>query len=301
MGFLGLLINRCNVVRPSIATSYGTKDKTYNTGSPDVTGLICRIQFFSSMAVTGGGSLEPTAHGYEVVEGYFGFFEFGANVLIDDLIVDEKGRQFIVVSVPLDVTGMKHHIEARLSLREPPQFSTPITKEIDQWTDDAEKWDSGYGDEWDDTTFGYQTGAGSRNVCLRFRGIHIPQGATIVVAYLQLHLIGVAAVCTEATCYGVDEDNTTTFADDPFARAVTTANANFDGNQWASLGLGVYRNTPSIKDIIQEIVNRSGWVAGNAMGFFILNDGTTNGCLIGFKPYEGVPSTPPKIYIEWTA
>ena len=301
MSYSGLLINRCNVVRPSIATSHGTKDKTYNTGSPDVVDLRCRIQFFSSMAVTGGGSLEPTPHGYETVEGYFGFFEYGVSILLGDLLIDEKGRQFIVVSVPLDVSGMKHHVECRLALREPPQFSTPITKEIDQGTDDGEKWDAGYGDEWDDTTFGYQTGvAGSRNVCLRFRSINIPQGATIVVAYIQLYLIGIAAICTEATCYGVDEDNTITFADDPFARPVTTALANFDGNQWASLVLGAYRNSPSIKDIIQEIVNRSGWVAGNALGFFILNDGTTDGCIIAFWPYEGPAGTSPRLVIEWT-
>lgn len=118
MSYLELLINTCSVVRPSVAKSHGTSDKTYDTSSPVAEGVPCRIQFFSSMAVTGGGSLEPTPHGYETLEGYFGFFEFGVNIQLDDLIVDDKAREFIVVSVPLDVTGMKHHVECRLSLKE---------------------------------------------------------------------------------------------------------------------------------------------------------------------------------------
>lgn len=116
MSYLSLLINRCNVVRPTVAEDHGAQEKSYNTGSPVAVNLKCRIQFFSSMATKGSGGLDPTPHGYEIVEGYFGFFEFGANVLIDDLIVDEKGRQFIVVSAPEDVTGMLHHVECKLSI-----------------------------------------------------------------------------------------------------------------------------------------------------------------------------------------
>lgn len=118
MSYLGLLINTCDVIRPTISDDHGTETKDYDRTSPVAEDLVCRIQYFSSMAVEGTGSLEPSIHGYEINEGYFAFFEFGANIQIDDMVVDDKGREFIVVSAPEDVTGMEHHIEVRLSFNE---------------------------------------------------------------------------------------------------------------------------------------------------------------------------------------
>ena len=118
MSYLSLLINTCDVYRPSVAESYGTQEKTYDTSTPDVEDLMCRIEFFSSQSSRSGGSLSQTIYGQDTVEGWLGFFLFGADIELDDLIIDDKAREFIVTTAPKDVTGMEHHVEAQLGLRE---------------------------------------------------------------------------------------------------------------------------------------------------------------------------------------
>jgi len=116
VSFLGLLVNSVAVSRPTVAYSKGVATKTY-TGV--ATNLACSIQYLSGGGYFFGlGSQVPTEGGYEVIEGWFGAFEYGANIQKDDKLVDEKSRIFIVKSVPVDVVGREHHIEAQLAIQE---------------------------------------------------------------------------------------------------------------------------------------------------------------------------------------
>lgn len=111
MSYSGLLINTCNVFRPTVTYTKGRPSKAYAAGA---VGIKCRIQWHKG----GTDTQHAREPGYTVIEGWFGFFEYGANIQKDDRIVDEKGRSFIIKSVPADVTGMKHHIECGLEIRE---------------------------------------------------------------------------------------------------------------------------------------------------------------------------------------
>lgn len=103
----------------------------------------------------------------------------------------------------------------------------------------------------------------------RFLNVTIPNGATIDVAYLSLYGYG-SYDPTFPTLYikGEASDNPATYS--------TSANwlGRSYGSQttnWAvsSFGIGSWNNTPSIVDVVQEIVNRGGWASGQAMCFKI--------------------------------
>lgn len=101
---------------------------------------------------------------------------------------------------------------------------------------------------------------------MRFLNVTIPQGATIDNAYLTLHADDTKSSTTvNSKIRGKDVDNatmdTTTggFENPPFTTAVVN---------WDNIGTWVNDtdyNSPDIKTIIQEIVDRAGWVSGNAM------------------------------------
>ena len=117
MSFDSLLINIVTITRPTITYSYGVPTKTYTSVA---TGVKCSIQYRGGggFGIGGGGALIPTAHGYEVVEGWIAAFKYGIDVNKDDRLTDERGRTFIVKSDPIDVTGRSHHIESQLAIEE---------------------------------------------------------------------------------------------------------------------------------------------------------------------------------------
>lgn len=116
MSFHSLLVNTVTVSRPSVTYVKGVPTKSY---ASVVTELICNIQYMrGGVGGFGFGSQHTTEHGYEIEEGWFGAFEYGANVRKDDLLTDEKGREFIVKSSPQDVVGRKHHVECALAIQE---------------------------------------------------------------------------------------------------------------------------------------------------------------------------------------
>ncbi len=109
MSYSGLLINRATISRPTVTHTKGRAAKKY---TPVATNVPCRIQYVI------GEDMYPKVQGYEYASGWNAFFEYGANVRKDDLLTDERSREFIVQSDPTDVTGMSHHPEVKLELVE---------------------------------------------------------------------------------------------------------------------------------------------------------------------------------------
>ena len=110
MSFAGLLINTVTITRPTVAYTKGRPTKTYV--AVDI-GVPCRIQWVTKEEIN------PETRGYVMVGEWNAFFEHNIDpnfLQKDDMIVDERGREFIVQSAPIDVTGMSHHVEAKLEL-----------------------------------------------------------------------------------------------------------------------------------------------------------------------------------------
>jgi Secretion system C-terminal sorting domain len=116
-------------------------------------------------------------------------------------------------------------------------------------------------------------GSNQQIVGMRFRNVTIPQGITITNAYIEFECDEADNGTTNINFYGEDVNNAPGFTTTAYSistRTKTTANVNWN-NIPAWTVNGIYQ-TPDLSPIIQEIVNRPGWVSGNKM--VIMADGT---------------------------
>ena len=104
----------------------------------------------------------------------------------------------------------------------------------------------------------------------RFEHVAVPQGATIDSAYIKLDWEGGEEVDFLVAAVDVDDfdrptDNTYA-AHDTETTASVTWNLPSEGSQNSGL---YFKTSPDIKTVIQEIVDRTGWSSGNAIGIII--------------------------------
>ena len=133
-------------------------------------------------------------------------------------------------------------------------------------------------------------------LAVRFDPVPIAAGSTIKKAYLIFTAYEIKNDDTDAKIYGIDEDDTATFSSDPTGRAQTTANVDWDLD---SIQADVSYRSTDITAIVQEIIDRGGWVSGNAMGFIIKNDGATASALYCWHSYDGSPAQAPLLEVEY--
>ena len=129
----------------------------------------------------------------------------------------------------------------------------------------------------DDLDAGWEGDPEDQNILtvgLRFRNIYIPQGATIDSAYILVfsHEDKSEEDVARITIVGNATDNAETFTEDMLidTRPMTTASVLWEvAEEWT-----IYQpyRTVDISTIVQELVNRSGWQAGNALAFIMLGE-----------------------------
>jgi hypothetical protein len=147
-------------------------------------------------------------------------------------------------------------------------------------------------------------GQSSNNVTsnfMLFTNVTIPNGATIINAYLQYRCkTSQSGTTILSRIYGnnVDDATAPTTAAEYNGKALTTAYVDWDSvGSWTA---GTWYDTPDIKTVIQEIVNRAGWASGNDILILHKDDGSTNGAVRTANPYEDGASFAPKLVIEYT-
>ncbi|WP_152558891.1 hypothetical protein [Endozoicomonas numazuensis] len=133
---------------------------------------------------------------------------------------------------------------------------------------------------------------------LRFNNIPLNQGATILEAFLEFTASDNSSNNETVTIHGEDIDNSPAFTSDSSSITGRTKTSNstswvIDSN-WQSNRL--YRST-DVKDIVQEIVSRSGWSVGNQMSFILNSAGSPTS---GRKVYSfnGSQGNAPRLYIR---
>lgn len=147
-----------------------------------------------------------------------------------------------------------------------------------------------------------QPGAYNCDCCARFANVTIPKGSTINSASILLHENGLNLYDTtpdvKAVTYGIDEDNTNDFSTNPFGRTKTTAHKHstwsFTNNDFEE------HSITDLASVVQEIIDRNGWVSGNAMGFLINNDGSSDAQLGSVYSYDGDSAHCPELIISYT-
>lgn len=200
----------------------------------------------------------------------------------------------ITVTVPIGVTTGPIDVTVNGQTATGPVFTVNnpkmVTVFIDSSSDDAEEGINGdtIGDmdlTSSDLEFGEIEGStrGIELAGLRFNGINIPQGANVTSASIQF-IVDESRdpqVPVVLEIFGEAVDNSTTFVEDLFnisTRPLTTAMVSWSIPVWPTVGeAGANQTTINLSSIIQEIINRPGWVAGNSLNIILKPDATTIG------------------------
>ena len=138
----------------------------------------------------------------------------------------------------------------------------------------------------------------AQTVGIRFAGIEVPQGATIVDAYLQFQVDEKDTGETTLEIRGEAVDDAATFSSSSFditSRAVTSASSTWSPPAWSTVGeAGAAQQTSDLTAVVQEIVDRGGWSAANAMAFVI--DGVGKRVA---ESFDGKAAAAPLLHIEY--
>jgi hypothetical protein len=178
------------------------------------------------------------------------------------------------------------------------------TWQVGAGNDDANEFGSGGFDADDDynRVHSYTNTSSSNYICcgVRFTSVNIPQGSTITSANIQLYIVSGSYDDINCVIYGNDVDNAQDFSDNPHIISEADRSRTSASVSWVQDSLGTTWKEKSVTNIIQEIVNRSGWSSGNALVLlFIANTDVSKA--LRAKSYEGSTTQCPKLYIEWTS
>ena len=139
---------------------------------------------------------------------------------------------------------------------------------------------------------------------LRFNGLNLPRGATIVNAYVQFTPYGsTSGNQVNLRVVGQAADNAVTFssaAGSVSGRASTAAAVNWLAvTAWTADVAGAEARTPNISAVIQEIINRAGWAAGNSLALIFQNNGTTGNAERDAHSYESSSAKAATLVVDY--
>jgi hypothetical protein len=180
-------------------------------------------------------------------------------------------------------------------------FGDVIEIRVDSSDDDEEEYVADGTHDWNSSDLEItEEGEPANNqlIGLRFNNVDVPQGASITSAYVQF-------TCDETDVPGDNRpgtkflrgeavDNAATFSNvvgDIASRPTTSAEASWDWPLWLNKHeAGPDQQTSDISAVIQEIVDRPGWSAGNSLALIISGSGeNTAEAFDGELEFEAAP------------
>jgi hypothetical protein len=130
--------------------------------------------------------------------------------------------------------------------------------------------------------------------------VTVPQGATINSAWITFCPSASDAGSTvTAKIRAQDEDDATQIPDAAGYLAMTWTDAQVAWSP-AAWVLDAWESTPDIKDVVQEVVDRAGWASGNAMGFQVADNGSSNNAYRRPVAFDGTPAKAAWLNINFT-
>lgn len=143
-------------------------------------------------------------------------------------------------------------------------------------------------------------GGDNQTVGIRFNSVPVPPGTPIIAAWLQFQADETSSSNTTLSIQGQASGNAAAFTSasgDVTTRTRTAAAVSWTPQEWLAIdAAGPEQRTPDIRTVIQEIVNRTDWAAGNSLAVIITGDG--NGRRTA-ESYEGNPAGAARLHIEY--
>jgi hypothetical protein len=140
---------------------------------------------------------------------------------------------------------------------------------------------------------------------LRFRGLAVPQGATVTSATLEVISNGTGTTgSTSVTVRGNAADNAaalTQDADYSSSSDLSTRSRTTASVTWSISGTWTNNTTysaPDLSTVVQEIINRSGWASGNAL--LLILDPSSGTDYRGFYSVDGSASKGATLTVGYT-
>ena len=141
-------------------------------------------------------------------------------------------------------------------------------------------------------------GATAQLVGMRFTNVTVPNGTSIANAYVQFQVDELNSGATNVNVQGQAIDDAPTFTtsnSNISSRSRTTAAVPWAPVAWNTVNdAGPDQRTPDISAVIQEIVNRPGWVSGNDIVIILTGSGERTA-----ESYNGVAAAAPLLHIEY--
>jgi cytochrome c peroxidase len=139
----------------------------------------------------------------------------------------------------------------------------------------------------------------NQTVGMRFTGVSLPKGSTVTRAYVQFTTDETNSGSTSVRIKAHDVDDApafTTSSRNVSDRVTTNASISWQPAAWNSVGAAtVTERTPDIKNMIQEVVSRSGWTSGNDIAIIMTGTGERTA-----ESFDGSSSKAPLLHIEYT-
>ncbi len=145
-----------------------------------------------------------------------------------------------------------------------------------------------------------ESGVDPQQIGLRFQNISIPKNATITNAYIEFTVDEVTSGNVTVNISGEATDNSLAFQNVAYnisARTKTSSTVAWNPTNW--LNENDLHQTPNLKDLVQEIVNRTGWSSGNSMSFILYGGNVPTNTRVA-ESYDGENFSAPLLHIEYS-
>ncbi len=268
------------ITSPANGAIYYTGENVLITATAsDPDGSITKVEFYSGASKLGEDATSPYEYNWVNVQ--------SGNYILTCKAIDNLG--LLTTSAPVNIS-----------------VSTPsivvVNKQIFSGSDDAEESKSGIVNLTnDDLELVYDTKTtGNQVVGLRFYNTGIPQGAVISKAYIQFTVDEKSTANCNLKIQGEASGNSAAFANTSYnisQRVRTTNYVTWIPSGWNKVGVsGTAQQTPDLKSVVQEIVNRSDFQSTGGISIIITGTGKRVA-----ESYEGSSSQAASLHVEYSA
>ena len=175
---------------------------------------------------------------------------------------------------------------------------TTLEVQVSQGSDDAEE-DLSNGEMYVDSSDLelIQDSPDDQLVGIRFQNITVPQGAVVTTAYIEFEVDEGSSEATSLFIQAEAADDTTTFTPCTSCAELSGRSKTVASVSWPDLpawSVDEKQQTPELRTVLQEVLDRTGWQSGNSMVLFISGSGRRV-----VEAYEGEAANAAKLHLEY--